>query len=146
MINLIHYSSFMHRIMKLEIIIAISYKMKIWISLEFNILELKEKKANIMESNNEELMNNLDSQPTISNPENVNSHIIKPMNKKILTLIYCIIFWNFGLCVAIFGPTLLDLACQTSSTLSAMSILYFLQNFTSLIGVFVSGMILKKKR
>lgn len=34
--------------------------------------------------------------------------------KSFLTFIYCISFWNFGICVAIFGPTLLDLACQTS--------------------------------
>ena len=34
--------------------------------------------------------------------------------KTLLTFIYCISFWNFGICVAIFGPTLLDLACQTS--------------------------------
>lgn len=67
-------------------------------------------------------------------------------SKRYLTCIYCLVFWNFGLCVAIFGPTLLDLACQTSSSLSAMSILYFLQNFTSLIGVFVSGILLKNNR
>lgn len=70
---------------------------------------------------------------------------ISPHSKKILTFIYCLVFWNFGLCVAIFGPTLLDLACQTSSSLSAMSMLLFMQNFTSLIGVFVSGVILKRK-
>ncbi len=69
-----------------------------------------------------------------------------PNSKKILTLIYCLVFWNFGLCVAIFGPTLLDLACKTSSSLSAMSMLYFMQNFTSLIGVFLSGVLLKKKK
>ncbi len=69
-----------------------------------------------------------------------------PHSKKILTIIYCLVFWNFGLCVAIFGPTLLDLACRTSSSLSAMSMLYFMQNFTSLIGVFMSGLFLKKKK
>ncbi|CAF0884729.1 unnamed protein product [Brachionus calyciflorus] len=63
-----------------------------------------------------------------------------------LTAIYCISFWNFGICVAIFGPTLLDLACQTSSTLSAMSFLYFLQNFSSLIGCFLSGILVKRKK
>lgn len=67
-------------------------------------------------------------------------------SKRYLTYIYCLVFWNFGLCVAIFGPTLLDLACQTSSSLSAMSILYFMQNFTSLIGVFVSGVVLRNNR
>ena len=70
---------------------------------------------------------------------------VKPTNsqKTFLTFIYCLTFWNFGICMAIFGPTLLDLACQTSSSLSAMSLLYFMQNFTSLIGCFLSGMVLK---
>lgn len=62
-----------------------------------------------------------------------------------LTFIYCIVFWNFGICVALFGPTLLDLACRTSSTLSAMSALYFIQNLSSLVGCYLSGVILKNK-
>lgn len=48
----------------------------------------------------------------------VNANFFKRMftkgQKSLLTFIYCISFWNFGVCVAIFGPTLLDLACQTS--------------------------------
>ena len=62
-----------------------------------------------------------------------------------LTFIYCIVFWNFGICVALFGPTLLDLACRTSSTISAMSALYFIQNLSSLVGCYLSGVILKNK-
>lgn len=73
-------------------------------------------------------------------------HIPISTKKLPLTIIYCMSFWNFGICVAIFGPTLLDLACQTSSTLSAMSLLYFMQNFTSLLGCFVSGMCIKNKK
>ena len=64
--------------------------------------------------------------------------------RRLLTIVYCVVFWNFGLCVSLFGPTLIDLACQTSSTLSAMSLLYFMQNATSLIGCFVSGLIVKR--
>jgi hypothetical protein len=72
--------------------------------------------------------------------------LLKYGKKLPLTFIYCLTFWNFGICVAIFGPTLLDLACQTSSTLSAMSFLYFMQNFTALIGCFVSGVLIKQKK
>jgi hypothetical protein len=80
---------------------------------------------------------------TSNNDENNNNKI--GVRKLQLTIIYCISFWNFGIGVALFGPTLLDLACQTSSTLSAMSFLYFMQNFTSLLGCFLSGLIIKKK-
>lgn len=68
-------------------------------------------------------------------------------NKKLaLTVIYCVCFWNFGICVAIFGSTLIDLACQTSSSLSSMSFLYFLQNFMSLFGCYLSGVLINKKK
>ena len=78
--------------------------------------------------------------------DNSKEQVNDSSSKRYLTYIYCLVFWNFGLCVAIFGPTLLDLACQTSSSLSAMSVLFFMQNFTSLIGVFVSGILLKNNR
>ncbi len=67
-------------------------------------------------------------------------------NKIPLTIIYCMVFWNFGICVALFGPTLLDLACQTGSTLTAITWLYFVQNFTSLIGCIVSGLLIKHSK
>jgi hypothetical protein len=95
-------------------------------------------------NNNNNINNNINN----NNNKSINKdgQLSTEISKKILTFIYCLTFWNFGICVALFGPTLLDLACQTSSTLSAMSILYFMQNFTSLIGVFVSGILLKKRR
>lgn len=67
-------------------------------------------------------------------------------NKIPLTVIYCMVFWNFGICVALFGPTLLDLACQTGTSLTAISWLYFIQNFTSLIGCIASGLLIKHAR
>lgn len=68
-------------------------------------------------------------------------------NKKYhLTVTYFFCFWNFGICIAIFGSTLLDLACQTSSSLSSMTFLYFLQNFMSLIGCFLSGILVNNKK
>jgi hypothetical protein len=47
-------------------------------------------------------------------PQSFLQRIFMKSQKTLLTFIYCISFWNFGICVAIFGPTLLDLACQTS--------------------------------
>jgi hypothetical protein len=76
----------------------------------------------------------------------LSSYFTLNVKKVPLTLIYCVAFWNFGICVAIFGPTLLDLACQTSSTLSTMSFLYFMQNLASLFGCFVSGLLIKKNK
>ena len=80
--------------------------------------------------------------------ETPNENILKKIinlskNKLPITIIYCMVFWNFGICVALFGPTLLDLACQTASSLTAISWLYFIQNFTSLIGCLISGLLVK---
>jgi hypothetical protein len=60
-----------------------------------------------------------------------------------LTILYCMVFWNFGICVAIFGPTLLDLACLTGSSLTTLSWLYLIQNSMSLVGCLTSGVILR---
>jgi hypothetical protein len=87
-------------------------------------------------------LRNINSNISNTDDENNKKNGIKKLQ---LTIIYCVSFWNFGICVALFGPTLLDLACQTSSTLSAMSFLYFMQNFTSLLGCFLSGLLIKKK-
>lgn len=88
----------------------------------------------------------VDNQAAGSNSNTFLKYFPISSKKLPLTIIYCIAFWNFGICVAIFGPTLLDLACQTSSTLSAMSLLYFMQNFTSLLGCFISGLLIKNKK
>jgi hypothetical protein len=78
--------------------------------------------------------------------DNIRQIFILSKTKLPLTIIYCMVFWNFGICVALFGPTLLDLACQTSSSMTAVSWLYFLQNFTSLIGCLVSSLIIKQNK
>lgn len=78
--------------------------------------------------------------------ENIRHIFLLSKNKLPLTIIYCMVFWNFGICVALFGPTLLDLACQTSSSMTAVSWLYFLQNLTTLIGCFASGLIIKQQK
>jgi hypothetical protein len=55
-----------------------------------------------------------EEQRSPSPPKSFLQRIFMKSQKSLLTFIYCISFWNFGICVAIFGPTLLDLACQTS--------------------------------
>jgi hypothetical protein len=50
------------------------------------------------------------------------------------TLAYCGVFWSFGMCVAFLGPTLLDLGCQTSSDMRAISLVFLAQLLCSLIG------------
>ena len=84
------------------------------------------------------------SSPLMAN-ENIFKRIITISKGKLpLTVLYCMVFWNFGICVALFGPTLLDLACQTNTSLTMISWLYFLQNFASLFGCFISGIIIKR--
>ena len=41
------------------------------------------------------------------------------------TLTYWSVFFSFGLCIAFLGPTLLDLRCQTRSSLPAISWVFF---------------------
>lgn len=55
------------------------------------------------------------------------------------TLVYCAVFWSFGICVAILGPTLLDLGCQTSSDMKESSWVFFFQLCCTLIGSVFAG-------
>lgn len=55
------------------------------------------------------------------------------------TLIYWSVFFSFGLCIAFLGPTILDLQCQTNSTLSQITWVFFSQQFCLLIGSSVGG-------
>lgn len=55
------------------------------------------------------------------------------------TLTYWSVFFSFGLCIAFLGPTILDLQCQTSSTLSQITWVFFSQQFCLLIGSSVGG-------
>uniref|UniRef100_A0A8D0HCG3 Major facilitator superfamily domain containing 4A n=1 Tax=Sphenodon punctatus TaxID=8508 RepID=A0A8D0HCG3_SPHPU len=50
------------------------------------------------------------------------------------TLTYWSVFFSFGLCIAFLGPTLLDLRCQTQSSLSQITWVFFAQQFCLLIG------------
>ncbi|XP_077429726.1 major facilitator superfamily domain-containing protein 4B [Vanacampus margaritifer] len=55
------------------------------------------------------------------------------------TLTYWSVFFSFGLCIAFLGPTILDLQCQTQSTLSQITWVFFSQQFCLLIGSSVGG-------
>lgn len=55
------------------------------------------------------------------------------------TLTYWSVFFSFGLCIAFLGPTILDLQCQTKSTLSQITWVFFAQQFCLLIGSSIGG-------
>ncbi|XP_031594754.1 major facilitator superfamily domain-containing protein 4B [Oreochromis aureus] len=55
------------------------------------------------------------------------------------TLTYWSVFFSFGLCIAFLGPTILDLQCQTNSTLRQITWVFFAQQFCLLIGSSVGG-------
>ncbi|XP_068606647.1 major facilitator superfamily domain-containing protein 4B [Brachionichthys hirsutus] len=59
------------------------------------------------------------------------------------TITYWSVFFSFGLCIAFLGPTILDLRCQTNSTLSQITWVFFSQQFCLLIGSSVGGVFKK---
>ncbi|XP_049319008.1 major facilitator superfamily domain-containing protein 4B isoform X2 [Astyanax mexicanus] len=59
------------------------------------------------------------------------------------TLTYWSVFFSFGLCIAFLGPTVLDLKCQTNSTLQEITWVFFSQQFCLLIGSSIGGVFKK---
>lgn len=55
------------------------------------------------------------------------------------TLTYWSVFFSFGLCIAFLGPTLLDLRCQTRSSLAQISWVFFSQQLCLLLGSVLGG-------
>ncbi|XP_055016617.1 major facilitator superfamily domain-containing protein 4A [Boleophthalmus pectinirostris] len=55
------------------------------------------------------------------------------------TVIYWSVFFSFGLCIAFLGPTILDLRCQTHSTLQQITWVFFSQQLFLLLGSSVGG-------
>ncbi|KAG8589342.1 hypothetical protein GDO81_006366 [Engystomops pustulosus] len=55
------------------------------------------------------------------------------------TITYWSVFFSFGLCIAFLGPTLLDLRCQTHSSLQDITWVFFAQQFCLLVGSSVGG-------
>jgi hypothetical protein len=60
------------------------------------------------------------------------------------TVAYCAVFWSFGMCVAFLGPTLLDLGCQVSADMRAVSWVFVAQLFCSLAGATVAGYLARR--
>ena len=60
------------------------------------------------------------------------------------TVVYCGVFWSFGMCVAFLGPTLLDLGCQTATDLKQISWVFFCQLVTTLIGSVLAGFLVQR--
>ncbi|XP_056131005.1 major facilitator superfamily domain-containing protein 4A [Lampris incognitus] len=56
------------------------------------------------------------------------------------TLTYWSVFFSFGLCIAFLGPTILDLRCQTQSTLQQITWVFFSQQFFLLLGSTLGGL------
>ncbi|XP_051516778.1 major facilitator superfamily domain-containing protein 4B-like [Myxocyprinus asiaticus] len=59
------------------------------------------------------------------------------------TLTYWSLFWSFGLSIAFLGPTILDLKCQTGSTLREITWVFFSQQLCLLIGSSTGGIFKK---
>ncbi|XP_051531772.1 major facilitator superfamily domain-containing protein 4A-like [Myxocyprinus asiaticus] len=55
------------------------------------------------------------------------------------TLTYWSVFFSFGLCIAFLGPTILDLRCQTQSSLQEITLVFFSQQFFLFIGSTIGG-------
>ncbi|XP_063071431.1 major facilitator superfamily domain-containing protein 4A [Engraulis encrasicolus] len=55
------------------------------------------------------------------------------------TLTYWSVFFSFGLCVAFLGPTILDLRCQTQSSLQEITWVFFSQQLFLFLGSSVGG-------
>ncbi|KAM9409108.1 major facilitator superfamily domain-containing protein 4A isoform 1-T1 [Pholidichthys leucotaenia] len=56
------------------------------------------------------------------------------------TLTYWSLFFSFGLCIAFLGPTILDLRCQTQTTLQQITWVFFSQQFCLLLGSTLGGL------
>nr|XP_020478656.1 major facilitator superfamily domain-containing protein 4A-like [Monopterus albus] len=62
------------------------------------------------------------------------------------TLTYWSVFFSFGLCIAFLGPTILDLRCQTRSSLQQITWVFFTQQFFLLVGSSTGGVCQKTLR
>ncbi|XP_077070118.1 major facilitator superfamily domain-containing protein 4B isoform X2 [Siphateles boraxobius] len=59
------------------------------------------------------------------------------------TLTYWSVFFSFGLSIAFLGPTIIDLKCQTGSTLQEITWVFFSQQLCLLIGSSAGGLFTK---
>ncbi|XP_023852310.1 major facilitator superfamily domain-containing protein 4A-like [Salvelinus sp. IW2-2015] len=59
------------------------------------------------------------------------------------TLTYWSVFFSFGLCIAFLGPTILDLRCQTQSTLQEITWVFFAQQLSLMLESTLGGLFKK---
>ena len=59
------------------------------------------------------------------------------------SLFYFLTFTLFGMCIGIMGPSMPHLQCQIDASQLSMTVVYFLQLGTMLIGTLASGSIVK---
>ncbi|XP_038160308.1 major facilitator superfamily domain-containing protein 4A-like, partial [Cyprinodon tularosa] len=59
------------------------------------------------------------------------------------TATLCSAFFSFGLCVSSLGPTILDLRCQSRSSLQSITWIFVSQQFFLLVGSSVGGLFKK---
>ncbi|KAJ7999065.1 hypothetical protein DPEC_G00211540 [Dallia pectoralis] len=59
------------------------------------------------------------------------------------TLTYWSVFFSFGLCIAFLGPTILDLRCQTQSSLQDITWVFFAQQLFLMLGSAIGGLFKK---
>ncbi|XP_037346904.1 major facilitator superfamily domain-containing protein 4A [Pungitius pungitius] len=60
-----------------------------------------------------------------------------------ITLTYWSALFSFGLCIAFLGPTVLDLRCQTQSTLQQITWVFFSQQLFLMVGSILGGLFKK---
>uniref|UniRef100_A0A914WC67 Cytochrome b5 heme-binding domain-containing protein n=1 Tax=Plectus sambesii TaxID=2011161 RepID=A0A914WC67_9BILA len=63
---------------------------------------------------------------------------------KAKVIVYCAVFWSFGMCVGFLGPTLWDLGCQTATVIPTMAWVFFSQSLFMLIGSLLAGFLIKR--
>lgn len=79
----------------------------------------------------------------VENPPSLTASQLLSKNLQ-ATVTYCSVFWSFGMCVALLGPTIEDLGCQTESTLADMSWAFLSQSMCTLIGSMIGGILVDR--
>lgn len=74
----------------------------------------------------------------------LDEHIVLLLRRNLQpTLTYWAAFFSFGLCMSFLGPTILDLRCQTRSSLDQITWVFFSQQLFLLVGSCLGGLFKK---
>lgn len=65
-------------------------------------------------------------------------------SKALYVIVYCLVFWNFGMGIGFTGPTIIYLACQTNSSLEVMNWVYFGQLLSMNVGVILASVLTRR--